>query len=114
MYIAVDVKYRYIAVDVKYRYIAVDVKYRYIAVDVKYRYIAVDVKYRYIAVDVKYPLFLSDFKATRNFSTHIQKFSFISNLMKVRRVGDELLPADRQTDRHDEANSLCSKFCECT
>ena len=56
----------------------------------------------YIAVDVKYPLFLSDFNATRLSSTHFQKIfmyiKYISNLMKVRRVGDELFPANRLTD----------------
>jgi len=29
----------------------------------------------------------------------------MSNLMKIRPVGTELLHADRQTDRHDEANA---------
>jgi hypothetical protein len=30
--------------------------------------------------------------------------------MKIRRVGVELLHADGQTDRHDEANGLFSQF----
>jgi hypothetical protein len=32
--------------------------------------------------------------------------------MKIRPVGDELFYADGQADRHDEANSHFSKFCE--
>jgi len=40
----------------------------------------------------------------------------ISDVMKIRPVGVELFCADgqtdRQTDRHDEANSHFSQFCE--
>jgi len=32
--------------------------------------------------------------------------------MKIRPVGAELFHADARTDRHDEANSLFSQFCE--
>jgi len=32
--------------------------------------------------------------------------------MKIFRVGAELFHAQRQTDRHDEANSRFSQFCE--
>jgi hypothetical protein len=32
--------------------------------------------------------------------------------MKIRPVGAELFHADGQTDRHDEANSRFSQFCE--
>jgi len=32
--------------------------------------------------------------------------------MKIRPEGAELFHAEKQTDRHDEANSLFSKFCE--
>jgi len=31
--------------------------------------------------------------------------------MKIRPAGAELFCADRQTDRHDEANSRFSQFC---
>ena len=31
--------------------------------------------------------------------------------MDIRQVGGELLRADGQTDRHDEANSRFSQFC---
>ena len=34
--------------------------------------------------------------------------------MKIRAVGAELFHADGHTDRHDEANSRSSQFCECT
>ena len=33
--------------------------------------------------------------------------------MKIHPVGAELLHADGQTDKHDEANSRFSQFCEC-
>jgi hypothetical protein len=36
----------------------------------------------------------------------------VSNFMKIRPVGTELFYAYRQTDRHDEANSRSSQFCE--
>jgi len=32
--------------------------------------------------------------------------------MKIRPVGAEIFDADRRTDRHDEANSRFSQFCE--
>jgi len=32
--------------------------------------------------------------------------------MKIRLVGAELFHVDRQTDRHDKANSRFSQFCE--
>jgi len=32
--------------------------------------------------------------------------------MKILPVGTEFLLADRRTDRHDEANSRFSQFCE--
>ena len=32
--------------------------------------------------------------------------------MKIRPVGDELFNADRQADRHDDAYSRFSQFCE--
>jgi len=32
--------------------------------------------------------------------------------MKIHPVGIELLHVDRRTDRHDEANSRFSQFCE--
>jgi len=37
----------------------------------------------------------------------------MSNFMKIRPVGAELFHADVQMDRHDEANSRFSRFCEC-
>ena len=41
------------------------------------------------------------------FSKNIQ----ISNFIKIRQVGSELLPCG-QTDRHNEPNSRSSQFCE--
>jgi len=34
------------------------------------------------------------------------------NFMKIDPVGAELFHVDTRTDRHDEANSRCSQFCE--
>jgi hypothetical protein len=45
---------------------------------------------------VEYPLFLLDFNKTWTFSTNFRKTQ-ISNFMKIRPVGDELLPADERT-----------------
>jgi len=36
----------------------------------------------------------------------------IQHFMKIRLVGDELFHEDGRIDRHDEANSGFSKFCE--
>ena len=48
---------------------------------------------------------------------HILKNTQISNLIEIRLVGAGLVHADRRmnwwTDRHDEANSRFSQFCEC-
>jgi hypothetical protein len=41
-----------------------------------------------------------------------KKYIHITNLMKIRPVGAELLHAVWQTDRHDEDNSRFSQFCE--
>jgi len=54
---------------------------------------------------------LSDFNET-NFNDRLSKNPQISNLVKIHLVGAELFHADGRTDRHDEANSRCSQFCE--
>ena len=64
----------------------------------------------YIDLNIKYPLFLSDFNETRNFLRD-NRIILISNFMQIRPVGAELFHADRQRDRHDEANSHFSQFC---
>jgi hypothetical protein len=69
-----------------------------------------------IGLYVTYPLYLSDFNETWIiFSKNTQ----VSNVMKMRPVGAELLYADKpkkdgQTDRNDEVNSRFSQFCEQT
>jgi hypothetical protein len=45
-----------------------------------------------------------------NFLDRFSKNIQISNFMKIRRVGAELFNADRQTDKHDEADSCFSQF----
>jgi hypothetical protein len=41
-----------------------------------------------------------------------EKKTQISNFMKIRPVEAELLHADGRTDRHEEADSPFSQFCE--
>jgi hypothetical protein len=47
------------------------------------------------------------------FSQPIFEKYHISNFVKIRSVGAEFLHAERQTDRHDEANCRFSHFREC-
>jgi hypothetical protein len=63
---------------------------------------------KYLVV-FKYPLFLSDFNETCVFSTAFEKYS---NFMKILATGAELFHAVRRMDRHDDANSRFSQFCE--
>jgi len=60
----------------------------------------------------KVPVILVRFQCNLNFLNRFSKNPHISNLMKIRPVGVELFHADRRTDRHDEANSRSSQFCE--
>jgi len=71
----------------------------------------------YIGYDVKYSLFLSYFNEILSFRDKFLKNSQISNFIKIRPLGGELFHAtDRRTDidedRHGEANSHFSQFCE--
>ena len=52
----------------------------------------------YIALHVKCPLFMSGFSETRSFSTDYRKIVKISNFMKIRPVGTELLHVEGRTD----------------
>ena len=58
------------------------------------------------------PKLFSDFNETwiviDKFSNNIQ----ISNFTKIRPMATELFRADGRRDRHDEANSRFSQFCE--
>jgi len=60
-----------------------------------------------IGLHAKYQ-FLSDFNETWIFSTSFSKSTQISNFIKIRPVGAELFYADK----HDEAYSRFSQFCE--
>jgi hypothetical protein len=68
----------------------------------------------YIGVYVKNPLSLSDFNEIVIFSTYFQKilkFKFYKNTSS----GNRVVPCGRtdgQTDKHHEANSGFSQFCE--
>jgi len=42
----------------------------------------------------------------------LEKIARYRNLMKILPVGAELFHAERRTDRHDEAKSRSSQFCE--
>ena len=66
----------------------------------------------YIRLHVKCLLFLSDFHETGIFLTDVQKILKIPNFMKIRPVRTELFHLDERTERHDEANSCFSQFCE--
>jgi len=57
----------------------------------------------------KVPVFLVWYQ--RNFNTFF-KNTQISNLTKIRPVGGEMFHAGGRKDRHDEANSRFSQFCE--
>jgi len=42
----------------------------------------------------------------------LSKNTYISNFIKIRSVGAELLRVDRRTDIHDETSGLFSQFCK--
>ena len=70
-----------------------------------------------IGLRVKYPHYSCQILMKLGiFSADFYKITQISNFMKIRPVGTELLHADRQTngktERHEEANSCFSQFCE--
>jgi len=63
----------------------------------------------------KVPVILVIFYWKFNFLNRFSKNTQMSNLMRFRPVGAELFHAvgrDWPTDRHDEANSRFSQFCE--
>ena len=69
----------------------------------------------YTGLHVRYPLFLSDFNETLIFSTDFRKNAQISNFMKIRYVGAQVVPFGRTdvlTNRHDDDNSRFSHKCE--
>jgi hypothetical protein len=59
---------------------------------------------------VKYPLFSSDFNAVEKIREIFSKNLQISNFMKIRPVGAELFPSDRQTDRQADMAKLIIAF----
>ena len=61
---------------------------------------------------VRYTLFMSDFNKNLNFLNIFTDSPQIKSFMKIRPVGTELFHADVWMDRHDEANSRFSQFCE--
>jgi len=59
----------------------------------------------------KVPVILVQFHWNLNILYRFSKNPQKSKFMKIRLVGAELLYADGRTDRHDEANSRFSQFC---
>jgi len=69
----------------------------------------------YIGTHVKYPLFLFDLMKLELPQHFFSKNILMSNFMKIRLVGTYFhkeIQMDGETDRHDEANSRLSQFCE--
>jgi hypothetical protein len=68
----------------------------------------------YIVLQIKYLLFLSDFNENWMLWTPWLQNIQLTNFMNIRLVEAELFHTDRRADRHDEANSRFSQFCEHT
>jgi len=59
------------------------------------------------------PFFLSELNDNRFFREKVLKNISIPNFVKIRPVGADLsMQTDGRTERHDEANSRFSQFCE--
>ena len=57
-------------------------------------------------------LIIVQFKWDLDFLDRVLKSTQILNFMKIHSDGAEYFHAERRTDRHDEANSSISQFCE--
>jgi len=67
---------------------------------------------KYIGRHVKYSLFLYDFNATWIFKTDFRKILKHQISWKSVQWESSSMRTNRRTDRHDEANSRFSQFCE--
>jgi len=80
-------------------------------------YISLYIIKRTIVINVqwspcKIPVTLVGLQLNLNFLDSCSKNTQISNLMKTRPVGAEVFHAVGETDKHDEASSRFSHFCE--
>jgi hypothetical protein len=67
----------------------------------------------YSGLHIKYPSFLSDSNEACKVPDRFSKNAEISNFVKIRAVGAELLHAGGRAGAHDEDNNRFYQFCEC-
>jgi hypothetical protein len=71
-----------------------------------------EISQTYVGLHVKYLLFSSDFNQTWIFSRFLEILKYQVSLKSDQCEPNISIRPDRQTDKHDEANSRFSQFCE--